>query len=538
MDANFTNLNTDKIEESSLIASNIYYVPEGTGAVATNVQSKLRESVSVKDFGAVLDGIVDDTQAWRNALATGKQIWFPAGKSRITDQLVLQAGQTILGEGRTQSYFYIDSTFNMMASCVVQPGIFGLPGCLFNLGFQFVQDDQPVRANVTAYPPAISCHDIPRVVLDNVRIENAYDGIKATGNAGGCYFGLLEIGALRRGVEIDGSLDFFHGGHWHFWPFEMTNQPLLSQVYYDGIGEAVSIGTADACEISSIATFRHKIVVKANASTAIPIQLGRVHLDGDDAEVRQAGGRLDIAQFYTTKSGTATNPSLYVTGGICTVGSCYISSTNTVADLQVAGGTLIVHGGEFNSINDTSVAKVTTGTLILDGVRIHAGQRVYTAPHVVQVGGCLKVKNCSWSDKGVATGTAVAYTSDENANECSSNDFGNWAYSPPANQQYGKYTNNYFSSSTDIISNNITGTLRYKRFTGVANASGVFTVAHGIANGNTKIILAQGFYKGGNGEMINMPFDYLDGGNMRFSGGGSNVPVRATVVYTETAHAW
>ena len=35
----------------------------GTGAVPATVQSKLRESVSVKDFGAVGDGVVDDTAA-------------------------------------------------------------------------------------------------------------------------------------------------------------------------------------------------------------------------------------------------------------------------------------------------------------------------------------------------------------------------------------------------------------------------------------------------------------------------------------------
>lgn len=39
------------------------YQPVVTGAVATTVQSKLREFVSVKDFGAVGDGITDDTAA-------------------------------------------------------------------------------------------------------------------------------------------------------------------------------------------------------------------------------------------------------------------------------------------------------------------------------------------------------------------------------------------------------------------------------------------------------------------------------------------
>ena len=38
-----------------------------------------KEMVNVKDFGAIGDGVTDDTQAIKAAIATGKQIYMPPG---------------------------------------------------------------------------------------------------------------------------------------------------------------------------------------------------------------------------------------------------------------------------------------------------------------------------------------------------------------------------------------------------------------------------------------------------------------------------
>ena len=74
-------------------ATSIAYLPAGTGAVQTTVQSKLRESVSVKDFGAFGDGVSDDTTAIQAAidygLSAGVEVFFPGGRYRTTSQLTI-----------------------------------------------------------------------------------------------------------------------------------------------------------------------------------------------------------------------------------------------------------------------------------------------------------------------------------------------------------------------------------------------------------------------------------------------------------------
>ena len=74
-------------------SANMIYTPAGTGAVTTTVQAKLRESVSVKDFGAVGDGVTDDTAAIQAAItaciANTKSLYIPKANYVLAGQLTV-----------------------------------------------------------------------------------------------------------------------------------------------------------------------------------------------------------------------------------------------------------------------------------------------------------------------------------------------------------------------------------------------------------------------------------------------------------------
>lgn len=65
----------------------VTFLAAGTGAQQRTALDKMRETVSVKDFGAVGDGVADDSGAVEAAinvaLAGGRHVYFPSGRYRI-----------------------------------------------------------------------------------------------------------------------------------------------------------------------------------------------------------------------------------------------------------------------------------------------------------------------------------------------------------------------------------------------------------------------------------------------------------------------
>lgn len=80
-------------------SSLVGFLQSGTGAVARTVQAKERDVVSVKDFGAVGDGVTDDTAAIQAAITSGYSVVFPAGTYLCANLTQSTTGQRFFASG-------------------------------------------------------------------------------------------------------------------------------------------------------------------------------------------------------------------------------------------------------------------------------------------------------------------------------------------------------------------------------------------------------------------------------------------------------
>lgn len=173
---NITGINGTGITSN---ASNVTYDPAGAGAVATTVQTKLRQYVSVKDFGAVGDGIADDKSAIQLAINAaqitgGNEIYFPPGTYLIDgagtprDGLVITGSNiTLRGSGKDSVIKQSNTNQNMIA-------VDGRAAKVKNLTIQNLYLDGPTARHVMTSSADTKqfVHLLLMVNVENVTIDN------------------------------------------------------------------------------------------------------------------------------------------------------------------------------------------------------------------------------------------------------------------------------------------------------------------------------------------------------------------------------
>jgi len=207
----FVNFLTDAIGSTS--ADLVTYTPAGTGAVARSAQSKMRDTVSVKDFGAVGDGVTNDTAAIQAAINTNKEVFVPNGTYLITSALAMASGQTLRGESNVYTILKVNSAIN-----------------------------------------AINISDTSNVVVDNLYIQGNSVGLVAVRVGLGVATGSLHTISNCRIYEFTS-----HGVHLQGCAYTKISDCIIQQcsngVYGDAPGaQAGHTNTIDRCLIINNAT--------------------------------------------------------------------------------------------------------------------------------------------------------------------------------------------------------------------------------------------------------------------------------------------
>jgi len=144
-------------------------------SVGRTVHQKLQELISVKDFGAVGDGLTNDLTAIQNAIAAlsgGGTLYFPAGNYFVTGKIEITAnGVSILGDGRGATTI----TTNALTGDIIAVGSsisITRSNTISNLTIN----------SVVARTDGASIHvaGAKATTIDNVEIRNGFDGIRVT----------------------------------------------------------------------------------------------------------------------------------------------------------------------------------------------------------------------------------------------------------------------------------------------------------------------------------------------------------------------
>ncbi|CAB4126780.1 Pectate lyase superfamily protein [uncultured Caudovirales phage] len=304
------------------------YTQGGTGAVTRTAQAKMRETVSVLDFGAVGDGVTDDTAAFTAAMnaATGEIVLDPT-KTYAVNLTITKRGTRINGRSGDNISVAGSPVKNLIPYDPTKPVIQIANDAAYaggvvveNLSI-WSQSPSGTQGQIGMYLAggAYAC------TIRNVQIGNQFSvhNLKLSGgntypNAYNQFIG-LQLWTLG-GVSQTATLGIYYGGTYctanYFSHFNITGPSGA------GTGYAIQIDSCEALMVNGWVQASHnKGINFAKSWSAAPWLKGsNVIVDSDSSS--------DVLITSTVASDTAILPINFLTGGV-TVDGLYKNAAGT-----------------------------------------------------------------------------------------------------------------------------------------------------------------------------------------------------------------
>lgn len=193
-------------------ATGLYYRHGASGSVARTVQGRLRDIVSVKDFGAVGDGVTDDTAAIQAAQQASKFVWVPPGDYVVTG-LRIYDQVNLIGSGYENTRFLQGDPAQPAINCTSDASV----GQLLSLRLEnFGVRGHPSATVEAVKIEALGVYAIYRSHFDFI-IGSCYQGLNmqasTANNVFYCTFKIDVVGTQTTAVVLNGGVyntyDFF-----------------------------------------------------------------------------------------------------------------------------------------------------------------------------------------------------------------------------------------------------------------------------------------------------------------------------------------
>lgn len=152
------------------INDNVYLAAGGTAnTLPRTVQQKFAEVVSVKDFGAIGNGIANDTAAFNFALSASNSVYVPPGTYLLGSTVTLNSGKSLFGVGRQAGQSVLKASGNNYPVLTIPGGTTGATakGLRLERSVNAVAGGDGVLVNGTS----------EEVVLRDLLIIDQYNGI-------------------------------------------------------------------------------------------------------------------------------------------------------------------------------------------------------------------------------------------------------------------------------------------------------------------------------------------------------------------------